>query len=282
MQSTTSKFLSELDNQLHLIKFEPVSQLKIVELSIESIFQSINKLKLYITKYKFQNEKEEIIFFKKIKPQFISKFIYYNYIYSFITQRPIGCSKMVKKYLNSELKTLHQFHEKNLDFCKYYRSGCEYLDHKYFVRGQFDLKINHNSAYFESDVKFSTNRDFLVSNIMANDLIELFLKNEITSLDNLENGVLKPEAPKSSLKWTAPKAAIIELLYAFHADGCFNNGNASITQIATAFESAFNIELGQYSRTFLEINARKTGRTKYLDSLKEKLLKRMDEADGDV
>jgi hypothetical protein len=101
-------------------------------------------------------------------------------------------------------------------------------------------------------------------------------------LDNIENGILKPEAPKSNLKWTAPKAAIIELLYAFHADGCFNNGNANITQIATAFESAFNIELGQFSRTFLEINARKTGRTKYLDSLKEKLLKRMDEVDGDV
>jgi hypothetical protein len=83
---------------------------------------------------------------------------------------------MVKKYLNSELKTLHQFHEKNVDFCKYYRSGSEYLDHKYFVRGQFDFKINHNSLYFESDVKFSTNRDFLVSSIMANDLIELFFK----------------------------------------------------------------------------------------------------------
>jgi hypothetical protein len=208
--------------------------------------------------------------------------IYHNYIYSFIIKRPIGCSKMVKKFLNSELKTLHQFHEKNLDFCKYYRSGSEYLDHKYFVRGQFDLKINHNSLYFESDVKFSTNRDFLVSSIMANDLIELFLKNEFTSLENLENGILKPEAPKSNLKWTAPKAAIIELLYALHADGCFNNGNVTIKQIATTLESAFNIDLGHYSRTLLEIRGRKTGKTKYLDNLQEKLLKKLNDTDDEL
>ena len=54
----------------------------------------------------------------------------------------------------------------------------------------------------------------------------------------------------------------------------FNNGNTDIKLIAKAFEDAFNIELGDFYHTFMELKARKINRTKFLDSLCEALIKK--------
>ena len=45
------------------------------------------------------------------------------------------------------------------------------------------------------------------------------------------------------------------------------------------FEHIFEIDLGQYRRTFLEIKARKNDRTKFITTLNEKLLTRMNNSD---
>ena len=71
----------------------------------------------------------------------------------------------------------------------------------------------------------------------------------------------------------------MELIYALHADGVFNNGTSELKEVATFFESAFDVDLGQFNRTFLEIRSRQSERTKFLNTLKEKLILRMDDAD---
>ena len=45
------------------------------------------------------------------------------------------------------------------------------------------------------------------------------------------------------------------------------------------YETMFNIQLGDYYRSFLEIRQRKIHLTKFIDRLKESLLKRMEESD---
>lgn len=52
-----------------------------------------------------------------------------------------------------------------------------------------------------------------------------------------------------------------------------------IAPIVKVFESTFNIDLGDFYHTFLELKSRKINRTKFLDSLKESLIKKMDEQD---
>ena len=49
--------------------------------------------------------------------------------------------------------------------------------------------------------------------------------------------------------------------------------------IAEYFEHNFDIDLGQYRRTFLEIRARKSERTKFITALNDTLIKRMDNSD---
>ncbi|AYO58003.1 hypothetical protein CO230_07615 [Chryseobacterium sp. 6424] len=69
------------------------------------------------------------------------------------------------------------------------------------------------------------------------------------------------------------------MLYALHADGVFNNGAVELKDVAENFEKLFNIDLGQFHRTFLEIRIRKSSKTKFLDTLKDTLEKRMEDAD---
>ena len=59
----------------------------------------------------------------------------------------------------------------------------------------------------------------------------------------------------------------------------FDNGNNDIREVAKYFESAFGIDLGNFYQTYLELRNRKMNRTKFLDALREELIRRMDEQD---
>jgi hypothetical protein len=66
-------------------------------------------------------------------------------------------------------------------------------------------------------------------------------------------------------------------LYALHYQGCLNNGTADLKEIAAYFEVIFNVDLGDFYRTYLELRQRKKGRTKFIDGLQVMLNKKMDE-----
>ena len=166
-----------------------------------------------------------------------------------------------------------------MEFYQYYRSGNSYLDYKYFLRGKFDIKLALDSYYFEADTNFSTSHDFKVAKILANDLIQLYIENQLIMIDNKDNGEKSQRKPNVKMVWTGSKVALTELLYALHSEGVFNNGVVDLKDIGEYFEHVFEIDLGQYRRTFLEIRARKTDRTKFITSLNENLLKRMENSD---
>lgn len=81
------------------------------------------------------------------------------------------------------------------------------------------------------------------------------------------------------LNWTGSKVALIELIYALQYQGIFDNGNCDIGLIAKYFESTFNVNLGNFYQTYLELRTRKVNPTKFLDALREGLIRKMDEQD---
>ena len=279
MNSKINQLLSDLNEQLNFIDLEIDDTIKRCEKAIEITIKSVQKLKLLFTKENFKNQEQEIEFFKNIKPKFTSKFIFYNMIYKIETKKPYGGERVVKKYLNNELQKLKIYFDNNLDFYKYYRTGSSYLDHKYFTRGKFDVKLALDSFYFEADRTFSTSHDFKVAKIMAHDLIQVYLEDKLLLIENKEPIEKSKVNLKVKQNWTGSKVALIELLYALHTEGVFNNGTSDLKEIAEYFENVFSIDLGQYHRAFLEIRMRKTDKTKFLNGMKEKLIRRMENTD---
>lgn len=274
MQNFYKERLEGLEETINQLSIEFDDPIKLAEDVIETTVMELNKLKIFVQEKGFKDVEEEINFFKNLKPKILSKLIYYNAIYKIETKRPFGGKKVVRKYLKRELAKLKRYFDNNLDFYKYYRTSSTHLDHKYFVRGKYDIKLCLDSFYFETDHNFSTSHDFKVAKIISNDLIEVYLEDQIFKTKQ-KGPVLVPV----SLNWTGSKTALIELIYSLHSQAVFDNGTAEIKLLAKYFESIFNIDLGDFYHTYLEIKNRKINRTKFLDALRDSLIKKMDEQD---
>lgn len=265
--------LQKLEIAISELEIEVHCSLHRIEFIIHLIVQSLSEIKAYVLKRGFKNADEEIRFFKYQKPAIISKIIYYNAIYKIETKKPYGNGKTIKKYIGSELEKLKRYFDANLEFYKYYRTKSTYLDEKYFVRGKYDIKLSLDTYYFETDHSFTTSHDYKVAKIIANDLIQVYLEDQLNNTNQRKN------LEKSPLNWTRSKTALTELIYALHSQGVFDNGNADIKVIAKTFERVFNVDLGDFYHTFMELKSRKINRTKFLDSLRDALIKKMDEED---
>lgn len=234
---------------------------------------AFDRLKKFIISYEFKDETEEIEFFREIKPRLFSKLIYYRKLYNIKMMRPSGGVEAQQRYLNGELEAIAKYTGKRLDFIRYYRSGATYLDRNYFLRGQNDTEQYLESLHYELDPQFSTNCDFKVARIMANDMLTAYLVNGIEELAYEGRRCGYDPFPDSRLTWQASKTDLIELIYALDSKGCF--GETPLTQVAGYFENVFNIRLdSNLSRAFADMKIRNNP-TPGLDGLKEALLKRM-------
>ena len=236
---------------------------------------SIRQLKDLLRQYQFPDWSNEIYFFKNTKPQFVAVYIYYSKVLAIEASKPYADSQALRSYYENERSNLLYFYNEQREFISYYRRKSTYLDKKYFVRFKFDFKLKLSPELYSYDEEFSTSHDHIVSQIMANDLLEQYLTNKIDSKDSKENSIDHIR----NLEWTAPKVALIELLYALHQTKCFNGGHSDLAEIFRWAENSLNIGLGNYHKTFSEIRLRKTDRTKFLSLLQHNFNQYLDDLD---
>lgn len=273
MDKFYKKAREDLENEIKELAYEQNNSILFHEKAIEIVLRKTEEVKNFVLETGFNNNEEEIHFFKNIKPVFVARLIYYNSIYKIETKKPYG-AKSIKKYLNKELKKLKRYFDNHLDFYKYYRTNNTSLDDKLFLRGNHDIKLCLDTGYFQSDLTFSTSHDYNVAKIIANDLIQVYLEDQLYNASQGNKLITPP-----TLNWTGSKVAMIELIYALYYQGVFDNGNADIRLIAKYFENSFNVDLGNFYQTYLELRTRKLNPTKFLDALRETLIKKMDEQD---
>jgi transposase len=117
---------------------------------------------------------------------------------------------------------------------------------------------------------------------MAYESLMKYASNEIGKLIENPLAEFKGNSKKSFLsraEWTGHNVEAIELIYALHSAKVLNYGNIEIKEIVKLFEKMFNIKLDNSYRTFKDIQGRKTIKTKFLDNLKQALLKRLEDLD---
>ena len=139
---------------------DPEIELSGIERRFYVCDSAIQVLKKNIRKGNFSSAKQEIYFFKAIKPRFISlrNFYFQLYCYTlFMPQQP-GEQKM---YLQNELAKVNRFFSEYHWFYIYYTSGDSCLDQKFFLRKERE--------------GFNTEGDKLVSDLLAHQLFGWYL-----------------------------------------------------------------------------------------------------------
>ena len=278
----TLNLLDTIKSEIQVIDLEEDTTLNKTVKIITLLNIYFNELKEHISEYTFNNEMEEIQFFKDTKPQISSKLLYYNCIRNLETSRPIGSDIAQKAFTLQQLDLLKSSFDNNIEFYRYYRGHRTDLDKHYFLRNQPDIETYFDSFYFERNPRFSTGYDLKVATILANDMLSNYLNAELLKEDlpdaqQLDNTNIQ----KVKAKWTGSKVALIELIYAFQTSKCINNGKSDLKRMTSYVETLFDIDLGDVYRTFLEIRSRKGSRVQCLDDLRKKLIARMDEVDND-
>ncbi len=271
------KILLKLDHDLEFVETEIEEILLKAEQGIKMTTVALEQLRDTVIDQEFAEQTTEINFFKKIKPRIYSKLIYYVKLFNIESKRPRSSNKSQAKYLNHQIDKLQVYFNDNLEFYHYYRRGATSLDKQYFVRNNADIRLYPDTFHFFTDKQFSTSHDSTVATILAYDMLIVHLKKEIYRLEN--NGMdtidsLNMVLP-SKLFWTGSKTDLVELIYALLSSNVINSGASDIKELASIFEKIFNIDLGDYYRTFMEIRARKTNQTKLLDKLKEALIQKI-------
>ena len=137
----------------------------------------------------------------------------------------------------------------------------------------------------ENDPQFSTSHDSWAAEVLAYDLLTLYLNKELNDLRQLKNNVIVEEVKPAILRdlsWTASKTDLIELIYALYFSGALWNGSTDIKKIIDICSELFNIDLGNYYKTYAQIKDRQKDSTKFLDKLKFNLIQKLDLENRDL
>mgnify|MGYP002712520356 CR=1 FL=1 len=261
-----TKLHDDLELKINEVYNDDEDMVKVAEKSLLLIDEFIRKLKEIISTYHFENIAEEVYFFKKLKPQFISKFIYYSSILDIEAHKPNVANKALKKYYEAEQEKLKNFYMEQAEFYSYYRREATYLDHKIFVRNSYDLKMKLSFGFYNFDTSFTTSHDHLIARFMASQQMDKYLKKQLENLsDNISIKTLSP------LVWSASKVGLIELVYALYQMRCFNGGNVELSEVIKFVEKSLDTDLGNFHKTIFEIRNRKQGPTKFLHLVSDHL-----------
>lgn len=130
----------------------------------------------------FENETDEICYFKQIKPQLISLFIYHHKLLHIELNLPKGSLKQLKKYYHRELDKVTAFFMNNAAFIRYIRSGETHMDVFYFVRKQAGFHDISESIYAEIDPNYTTYFDIKLSRLYAYERLDDYLQGKLQQL----------------------------------------------------------------------------------------------------
>lgn len=261
----------EIENRLKGIE---KSNLNVLKKSLEAslvLGDAFQRLRDFIDTHIFKSEAEEIEFFKVVKPRLYHRLIYYRKVYNIEMNRPVGVDSQ-RAYLIDEIKAINRYNNKHSDFMRYYRSGMTHLDTLYYLRNRNDTALYLESFHYERDPKFSTNADFKVAKLLANELLSAYLKGELEALEYVKTAS-DDSLPAVRLTWQDSKTDLTELIYLLDSKRSF--GNVPLTQLAAYIANVFNTQLDtNLSRTFCDMKLRNNP-TPWIDKAKQALLQRM-------
>lgn len=240
--------------------------------------KALVQLKTELARAGFSDQKEEIYFFKKGKPQIYSLLILITERYAIENGMPLLGNEAQLDYLASQLSFINRFFRQNEFLYQYYRLGATDLDDRYFIRNA-GSQVAGFSEVPEVDPAFSTVADYLFSKFIAYEKLQEILKQEIEMRKGAEEGMDRNAFKQ--LKWTGEAVNMVELVYGVYETGQVNGGKISLSELMDFFAQVFQVNISGYFKRFADIKRRKSmSKTRYLDEMQQLVAKRIEDSDA--
>ena len=278
MIGTWSKLEILLNAELKQIEKSTPNEIKRYEEMVRASVIHYAELKQKLKEHQFVNQSSEIHFFKDVHPLAISKIHYYTALAKYFYHiSSFNLAKDKKCHCKKTLKSISEYNSHYQYIITYYKSGKSDFDEKYFIRKNSVYPVVLEDCVALIDKDTSTGYDLILARYLAYNRFSEFLLSEIKRFESVDKNT-----PLGGggvfLEWTGSKIELIELMYAIWAKGSINNNMISISELATAFQKMFQVELGEFFHTFSEIKNRKN-RTLFIDNLRKALNNKIDEKD---
>jgi len=276
---TYLKVILDLENELSGMKEVSENLPEQMEYAIGQCKIALDRMRKLVIDEGFPDLKSEIDFFKKFKPAVYSKLLYYQAVFELESKQKKSDGSVIRRYFMQRLYKINEYMEEHHVKVQYFKCGFKHLDEKYFVRENADIPLELRNNQHLLDEEFFTWHDHTFSTIMANEMLIDYIRIELEKFDNpFGYGQTNYKSP---LKWTAHKIDLGEIIYALLYSGAVNNGNATIIELAEAFEQIFNVEIKEdIYRYRLEIQERKIEKIKFLNQLIAILQRMINDKDG--
>lgn len=273
----SDKLYRKMQERLQEISSGAVSELLKADQAYHLVCEIIKEVKAFVNAYDFTCNEEEIQCFKVILPKFLKEGIFYQKLYTFESNKPIGSVEPIKAYYDLLTNQIQLYIKEHQILYLYYRTSKTHLDDLLFVSQPGEIPMFPFLS--TADDRFSNVYSFKLAKLMAfEDLISyLESQKEIVGLPNRIG--LQKEDKDLSLTWTASKAQLIELAYGLHSGRVFNDGQVDLKQIMHWLEYSFNTKVSNFYGYFQSMRIRKKDRVPFLSLMRDLVLKRMDESD---
>lgn len=106
IKSYVSKLLFQIQTEINISNSDECIGIDRALHMMRFIRPLCDELRKHTVNYQFRDEAEEIYFFKELKPEVLSKYMYYNKIYVIESKFPTGSDVAQKEYLYNELNSL--------------------------------------------------------------------------------------------------------------------------------------------------------------------------------
>ena len=213
----------------------------------------------------FENEEEEIYFFKHCKTDLFSYYNYYIKLLHLYSECINLSPKDEIKTLSKQRKQIRAFRRENLHVIKYFEKKATHLDKVYFTRNGVQSHKNIYPSLIQCDVLFTTSQDFILGKYMALMMLDKHCRDRTQRIKRSS----QTNEGKGRLNWNKSKVALVELLTSLYKSGSIEE---DFTIVIEEFEIFFGINKLDAHNKSSKIKNRNNP-TQYLDELKSSITK---------
>ena len=125
MQIKCEEMMREVDNRIAAIDLNGNHIIRDCKTILVFLKKKLTEMKEFVQSEPFENDGEEIAFFKQYKPRVVAPLFYFHHILRIESQRPLG-EEELDGYYEKQQEEQKMFFDRHVAFFQYYRSGATY------------------------------------------------------------------------------------------------------------------------------------------------------------